>query len=92
MDCETDRKEEHMKHYGLDLTAWAVANYEDLAALPPVAQRVLDDLFGETEQSFDMEDLGKAWDCVGPPPTGTCDGWEDDDMDLWFDRMYAYLS
>ena len=81
-----------MNHYGLDLTAWAVANYEELADLPPVAQRILDDLFEETEQSFDMEDLGKAWDHVGPPPTGTCDGWEDDDMDLWFDRMYAYLS
>lgn len=81
-----------MNHYGLDLTAWAVANYEELADLPPVAQRVLDDLFEETEQSFDMEDLGKAWDHVGPPPTGTGDGWEDDDMDLWFDRMYAYLS
>ena len=87
MDCETDRKEVQMNHYGLDLTAWAVANYEELADLPPVAQRVLDDLFEETEQSFDMEDLGKAWDHAGPPPTD-----DDDDMDLWFDRIYDYLA
>lgn len=85
-------REVHMKHYGLDLTAWAVANYEVLTALPPTAQQVIDDLLAETEQAFDMEDLGKAWDYAGQPPSGTGDGWEDDDLDLWFDRMYAYLS
>lgn len=81
-----------MSTNGIDLTAWAVANYENLESLTPDAQDLFDDLFVETEQAFTMETLHKAWSVVGPPPSGLGDGWEDDDMDLWFDRMYTFLA